>query len=204
MNGVTGFITAGGQSSRMGTDKAWLELGGRAMIEHVIAAITPVTTKVAIIANSPDYERLGFTVFADSHTRIGPLEAIRTALANALTPMVILVGCDLPFVTTDLFKFLLSIAGNHQATVPIGADGILESLCAIYRREALPAVTDLIKHGERKVSLLFDRVPTRLVRFEELRNLPGSELFFENVNTPEDYARVRERLRLNGGYTHNS
>ncbi len=183
----------------MGKDKAWLELGGRAMIEYVIAALVPVTTKVAIIANSLEYERLGFPVFADSHTGIGPLEAIRTALSNALTSRVVLVGCDLPFVTPDLFKLLLSIPGNHYATVPVDADGKLEPLCAIYCPEALPVVTDLITRGERKASLLFDQVATRFVAFDEMSHLAGSHLFFENINTPEDYARARETLLPNDG-----
>lgn len=196
---ATGFITAGGRSSRMGKDKAWLELGGRAMIECVIAALVPVTTKVAIIANSLEYERLGFPVFADSHTGIGPLEAIRTALSNALTSRVVLVGCDLPFVTADLFKLLLSIPGDHYATVPVGADGKLEPLCAIYCPDALPVVTDLIARGQRKMSLLFDQVATRFVAFDEMSHLAGSHLFFENINTPEDYARARETLLPNDG-----
>lgn len=186
-----GFITAGGRSSRMGTDKAWLELGGRPLIEHVIAAVAPVTTRVAIIANSPEYARLGFPVFADSQAGIGPLEAIRTALASADTSRIVLAGCDLPFVTAELFKFLLSVAGRQQAIVPLGADGKLEPLCAIYSSEALPAVTDLIRRDKRKISLLFDQISTRFVEFEELRYLPGAALFFENVNTPEDYERVR-------------
>lgn len=194
---TTGFITAGGLSSRMGKDKAWLELGGRAMIEHVIAALVPVTAKVAIIANGLEYERLGCPVFADSHSGVGPLEAIRTALANSVTSRVLLVGCDLPFVTAELFKLLLSIPGDQCATVPVGADGRLEPLCSVYCAKALPIVTDLITRGERKVSLLFERVPTRIVPFDELRDLDGAELFFENINTPEDYARARESLGTN-------
>jgi len=191
---ATGFITAGGRSSRMGVDKAWLELAGRAMIEHVIAALAPVSTHLAIIANSPDYERLGFPVYADSNKEIGPLEAVRTALSNTFTDRVMLVGCDLPFVTTDLFKLLLNIAGDHYAAVPIGADGKLEPLCAIYRAEALSVVTELINQGERKMSRLFDRVPTRFVPFDELRLLRGSDIFFENINTPEDYKRASEKM----------
>ena len=179
----------------MGRDKAWLDLGGRPMIEHVIAALASVTPKLAIIANSLEYESLGYPVFADLNTGVGPLEAIRTALCNSLTSRVVLVGCDLPFVTADLFNRILSIPGSHYATVPIGADGRLEPLCAIYRPEALPALTDLITRGERKVSLLFDRVPTRRVLFEELRDLSGSELFFENINTPGDYSRARVTLK---------
>jgi molybdenum cofactor guanylyltransferase len=194
MINATGFITAGGRSSRMGTDKAWLELGGRAMIEQVIAALAPVASSVAIIANSPEYARLGLPLFADKQTGVGPLEAIRTALANSATSRIVLVGCDLPFVTEDLFRFLFNIPGDHQAVVPVGADGKLEPLCAIYAAEVLPLVTNLIAGGGRKVSLLFDLIPIRVVPFDELRHLKGAELFFENVNTPEDYARATESL----------
>lgn len=195
---ATGFITAGGRSSRMGTDKAWLELGGRPMIEHVIAALQPVTARIAILANGPRYERLGFPVFADSKSGIGPLEAIRTALSHADTTRIVLVGCDLPFVTTELFKVLLGIAGENHLIVPVSAQGKLEPLCAIYTTDALPAVTELIAQGHRKISLLFERVPTTLVAFDELSHLAGADRFFENVNSPEDYARVCEAFRSRG------
>ena len=185
-----GFVTAGGLSSRMGTDKAMLEISGRAMIEHIIAALLPVTKRVSIIANNPLYTRLGLPVFRDSHSGIGPLEAIRTSLANAQTSRVVLVGCDLPFVTSDLFSYLLELKGDYQAVIPVGRDERLEPLCAVYSVDALAYVADLIDRGERRVSKLFDLVPTRLVGFDELGHLRGSERFFENVNTPEDYARA--------------
>jgi molybdopterin-guanine dinucleotide biosynthesis protein A len=185
---IEGFIAAGGRSSRMGRDKAWLEIGSRTMIEHVIAALLPVTERVAVIANAPEYSRLGLPIFADANTGVGPLEAIRTSLANARAPRVALVGCDLPFVTSELFRFLLEIKGDHQALIPIGANERLQPLCALYSVAALDCVTELIKRGERKVSKLFDLVPTRLVAFDEMRHLQRSELFFQNVNTPEDYA----------------
>lgn len=198
MTDVMGFVAAGGKSSRMRTDKAWLELGGQPMIERVIAALKPVTTNVAIIANGPEYARLGFPVFADELTGVGPLEAIRSAMANTLTSRLVLVGCDLPFVTPELFRFLLSITGNYEAIVPLGADGKLEPLCAIYSKESEPIVRDLIARGQKKVSHLFDRVPTCLVAFDEIRHLARSELFFENVNTPEDYLRAIETVSRSG------
>src|SRR5215210_3145272 len=129
---VAGFVTAGGRSSRMGRDKAWLDVGGQTMIERVISALAPATSSINIIANSADYKRLGFPVFADTNIGIGPMEAIRTAIANASTSRVVLVGCDMPFVTTELFSFLLSIVGACEAIVPIGPDGRLEPLCAVY------------------------------------------------------------------------
>ncbi len=196
---ATGFVTAGGRSSRMGTDKAWLELGGQSMIERVIAALAPVTSSVAIIANDPAYARLGLPAFADTNRGIGPLEAIRTALANASTPRVVLAACDLPFVTSEFFAFLLELEGSHQAVVPLSREELLEPLCGVYSREALEQVTELIASGERKVSRLFDKVPARLVAFAEVSHLKGAELFFENVNTPEEFARAVRLLGPAGG-----
>ncbi|MEW6127750.1 MAG: molybdenum cofactor guanylyltransferase [Acidobacteriota bacterium] len=225
MKAISGFITAGGRSSRMGRDKAWLELDGRPMISRVIDALKPVTANLNIIANAEEYRRLGLPVFADVNTDVGPLEAIRAALANSPTEWVMLVGCDMPFVTWELFKFLIRIAieedacQNDESTfassdprlltpdarlnsadlkpmavVPLDAKGRLEPLCALYARAALPAVTQLIESGERKVSELFERINTRRVRFAELEDLANAELFFENVNTPEDYEKAKKSL----------
>ena len=187
---VSGFITAGGRSSRMGQDKAWLRLGGSTMIERVINALKPVATTISIIANKEEYKNLGLPVFRDTYAGIGPLEAIRTALANSPTRRVLLVGCDLPFVTPELFAFLIGLEGDQQAIVPVGRDGRLEPLCALYTTDSLTEVTSLIESGERKVARLFDRIPARFVGFDELNHLKGSSLFFENINTPEELSRV--------------
>ena len=190
-----GFVTAGGKSSRMGHDKAWLELDGATMIERVIAALRPVTARVTIIANRPEYTRLNLPVVADTHADVGPLEAIRTALVNSRQPRVVLVGCDLPFVTPPLFTHLLRVGGDAQAVVPLDDSGQIEPLCAIYSTAALTAVSGLIAAGERKVSRLFERIPTRFVAFDELRHLDGARRFFENVNSPEDYRRAVEDMK---------
>lgn len=187
---VSGFITAGGRSSRMGLDKAWLKVGGTTMIERVIAAIKPVAASLAIIANKEEYEALGLPVFRDTRAGIGPLEAIHTALANSPTRHALLAGCDLPFVTSELFSCLIRLAGDYHSVVPIGADGRLEPLCAVYTIDSLPRVIELIESGERKVARLFDHIPTRFVEFYELTHLKGSSLFFENINTPEEFSRA--------------
>ena len=160
------------------------------MIERVINALKPVTATISIIANKEEYKNLGLPVFADTYTGIGPLEAIRTALANSPTRRVLLVGCDLPFVTSELFSFLIGLERDHRAVVPVGADGRLEPLCALYTTDSLSEVTALIESGERKVARLFDRTPARFVGFDELAHLKNSNLFFENINTPEEFSRV--------------
>jgi molybdopterin-guanine dinucleotide biosynthesis protein A len=179
----------------MGRDKAWLVLDGRPMIEHVIGGLSPATDGVAVIANDPEYQRLGLPVFADTNSGVGPLEAIRTALANSQTERILLVGCDMPFVTPDLFASLLEIGEGHQAAAPIGPDGLLEPLCAVYSTGILDVVVALIQGGERKVSRLLETIDTRRIAFDEIRDLAGSEAFFLNVNTPEDYERATALLK---------
>ncbi len=192
---ATGFITAGGRSSRMGIDKAWLEIEGEPLIERTLASLRTVTPTVAIIANTDGYASLGVPVFADTHQGVGPLEAVRVALSNTQTNRVLLVACDLPFLTADLFSFLLSIPSTSEAVVPLSADNQLEPLCAIYSKDSLETVNDLIERGERKMAKLFEEVATRFVEFEEIRQLDGAHLFFENINTLEDYERTLRRLR---------
>jgi len=192
---ATGFITAGGRSSRMGIDKAWLEIEGQPLIERTLASVRAVTSSVAIIANTDGYGGLGVPVFADTHQGVGPLEAVRVALSNTQTNRVLLVGCDLPFLTSELLRFLLSIRSQSQAIVPLSADNQLEPLCAIYCKDSQEVVSDLIERGERKMAKLFEEIPTRFVEFKEIRMLEGAHLFFENINTPADYDRALRRFR---------
>jgi molybdopterin-guanine dinucleotide biosynthesis protein A len=192
---ATGFITAGGRSSRMGINKAWLEIEGQSLIERTVASVRAVTSSVAIIANTEGYGRLGVPVFADTRQGVGPLEAVRVALSHTQTNRILLVACDLPFLTTELFSFLLSIPSTEQAIVPLSADNQLEPLCAIYCKNSLAAVEEMIEHGQRKMAKLFEMVPTRFVEFKEIRELDGAHLFFENINTPEDYDRALLQFR---------
>ena len=178
----------------MGIDKAWLEIDGQPLIERTLASIRTVTSTVAIIANTNGYGNLGVPVFADTHQGVGPLEAVRVALSHTQTKRVLLVACDLPFLTPELFSFLLSIPSTSNV-VPLSADNQLEPLCAIYCKGSLEVVKTLIERGERKMAKIFDEVPTRFVEFNEIRELDGANLFFENINTPEDYERALLRIK---------
>jgi len=185
-----GFITAGGKSSRMGTDKAWLEVGGQPLINRVISALKPVFSEISIIANSDQYEKLGYPVFRDRRSDIGPLEAIATALSNASKPRVLLVSCDMPFLTSEFLKYLVRLKDKSLIIVPEDSKKMLEPLCAIYSITILNTIEGLITKGHRKVSDLFEEVPIRRVRFDQFSKLANSKLLFENVNCPADYERA--------------
>ena len=196
---IEGFITAGGKSSRMGVDKAWLEIGGRPLISRVISALEPVVSQISIIANSGGYEHLGYPVFGDRRPNIGPLEAIATALSHASKPRVLLVSCDMPFLTSEFLKYLVDFPDKSPIIVPEDCKKMLEPLCAIYSIKVLKTVERQIIRGHRKVSDLFEEVPTRRIRFEQFAHLGNSKMLFENINTPADYERAIKAVEGEAG-----
>jgi molybdopterin-guanine dinucleotide biosynthesis protein A len=125
---IKGFIQAGGRSSRMKQDKAWLEVDGAPMIERVVAAAGPAAGRLGIIVNAANpqierYERLAESCDAglifDLHEHLGPLGGVHTALAHCgAGESALILACDLPFITTDLLRFL---CGVHQGENPQSA-----------------------------------------------------------------------------------
>lgn len=200
--GVSAFVQAGGRSSRMGADKAWLEINGRPMIEHVLAAARSVVADLSIVIHpaNPNAARYGelarrwqASLLNDLHDHQGPLGGIHTALtvlnrdrqgAAALIP-----ACDLPFLTAEFLELLCRehYARAAQATVPIGEDGRLQPLVAIYEQSCLAAVEENLARRELKVERLFDVVRTERIAFQEFAHLPGASKFFLNLNTMAEY-----------------
>ena len=117
-------------------------------------------------------------------------------MSAAQAEWAIVVACDLPFVTRDLFLRLLSLRADYDAVAPVQDDGRPQPLCALYRVAACrPAAEALITRGERRPVTLLQSLRTRWVAFAELADLDGASQFFENLNTPEDYARAQRSVR---------
>lgn len=190
-----GFILAGGASSRMGTDKARLRLGAETFVERIAHALAPVARRVSVVSAKPDAREWGLPVVKDIYEGAGALGGIHAALSVCAAEWALLVSCDLPFVSGELLTRLVAFgaegAQEFDAVAPIQKDGRPQPLCALYRRERCLALAEsLLQSGERRPRVLLREVRTRWVWIEELNDLTGAELFFLNVNTPEDYARA--------------
>ncbi len=200
---INTYIIAGGEGKRLGQPKWSVELGGVPMIARVAAALSVVASdgKATIVARNR-IEIAGLRVIADSppagfDEAGGPLVGLYTALSDAQSEWLIAAACDLPFVTNELFKRLLSECSDDlDAVVPVQPDGTPQPLCAAYRLAAcLPAAKQAIADGRLSMFGLLDRVRTRFVPFEDLAGLSDSEIFFFNINTPEDLAKASEIIR---------
>jgi molybdopterin-guanine dinucleotide biosynthesis protein A len=123
------------------------------------------------------------------------LGGLHAALAACRAEWAAVVACDLPFVTGELFARLMRLREDAEAVVPVQPDGRLQPLCALYRTHPCrERARELIEQGERRPRRLVQAVRARTVAWEELADLTGAHLFFENVNTPEDYTQARSRF----------
>jgi molybdopterin-guanine dinucleotide biosynthesis protein A len=211
---IRGFIQAGGRSSRMKLDKAWLDIDGIPMIERAVAAAKPAAGRLGIIVNAANpqielYERLAESCDArlifDLHEHLGPLGGIHTALTHCgAARSALILACDLPFITTEFLSFLCNVhqgenpqsqSPNPQSiTVPLDQSNRLQPLAAIYDQSLEAVVSQMLAADELKVDLLHSRVPTRRVDFAEFSHLRDAERFFINVNTPEEYQTALRRI----------
>ena len=203
---VRAFVQAGGRSSRMGTDKAWLEINGRPMIEHVLAAAQPVAASLSIVIhcanpNADRYRELAARwnarLLYDLHDHKGPLGGIHTALKTcAENESALILACDMPFLTSEFLSFLCNahLSVNPQSairnpkfiTVPADQEGRLQPLAAIYSQACLPAMEEMLAMNRLKVDRLFEQMPTQTVSFEEIVSLAGAEFLFQNMNASRD------------------
>ena len=192
---IEGFILVGGASSRMGTDKAFLSLGGRSFVERIASALSSVTDRVSMVGARAPSAASQLPVVPDMYEKWGALGGLHAALCACRAPWAAVVACDLPFVTGELFLRLAALRENFDAVVPVQNDARPQPLCALYAVEPCrKRAESLIASHERRPRVLLREVETRWVETSELADMEGAPLFFMNVNTPEDYAQARKAV----------
>lgn len=183
----------------MGRDKAQLELGSSTLLERVLAAVAPLGVHCMLIANDTDaFSGLGVPVHPDLRPGCGPLGGLYTALAVTRSPQLLFLACDLPFLTTEFLRFLLSELGEHHAVVPRSVEG-LQPLCAAYARSCLPAVERALDRRELRMTSFFAEVDVRILEPVQWQGYDRRHLLFTNLNTPEEYQRAVQLIREESG-----
>jgi len=194
---LTVAIQAGGQSSRMGEDKALKTFLGRPLIQRVIERLSPIADEIIVTTNRPaDYTFLHLSLHADLRPGRGALGGLYTAIASAAHPIVAVVACDMPFASAKLIEAAgrLLVDAKREADVVIAKSGEgYEPLHAVYRRETcLPAIESAINADQWKVIAWFPQVKVRVLSSEEIKRYDPTGLAFWNVNTPEEFAKAEQ------------
>ncbi|MEI6205329.1 MAG: formate dehydrogenase accessory sulfurtransferase FdhD [Desulfuromonadales bacterium] len=193
IDGVTGAILAGGASSRMGRNKALLEVDGSPIIARTYRTLASLFHEVIIVTNTPDdYAFIPCRKVPDIYPEIGSIAGLHSALAHSMTGKTFVTACDMPFVDSYIIRHLCNLQHNgYDAVIPF-SEGGQEPLHAVYTSQCKDVFERAINNGERKILDILSRMKTRLVTWEEMQEVAGSAVAFLNVNTPEEYGTIRE------------
>jgi molybdopterin-guanine dinucleotide biosynthesis protein A len=191
---VVGFAVAGGESRRMGSDKARLRWGPGDLLDHALARLSVVAPDVRILCGpKARYTERGRAVCPDVVEGGGALAALVTALRDlADDQTAVLLAVDLPLVSPDLLRHLLARASGVDAVVPVSAAGA-EPFAAVYHASCRPAVERAWSEGRLKMTAFWPDVRVREAAAGELA--PFGPDAFANVNTPEEYERQKAKAR---------
>ncbi|MCL5965627.1 MAG: formate dehydrogenase accessory sulfurtransferase FdhD [Deltaproteobacteria bacterium] len=193
--GITGVILAGGSSSRMGSNKALLPHQGGRFIEAIHRRMAELFDEVLVVTNAPTlYEFLPCRKAPDLIPGMGALSGIHSGLVHSRTPRIFVAACDMPHLKPELIRHLAEEIGEHDVVVPESEKG-LEPLHAIYGRTALPAIEEALHAGRGRIVSFFDRIRVKKVMRGEVALFDPTFSSFRNINTPEDYFRLREELK---------
>ena len=185
-NDITGFVLAGGKSSRMGYDKGLINVGESTLIQSAVNLMKAFTTNVYILAPTEKYKNIGVPCIADKIDSRGPLSALYTGLISSRTQINIFLACDMPKMRLEFIRYLVKKSSQHDAVLMKFTDGNVEPLCGIYKKSCLTIIKSNFEHNQYKLSKLLDELNVAYISEKDLNYLGLDRSIFTNINTPED------------------
>ena len=191
------FVLAGGQSTRMGVDKAFVQLEGCTLLAHALALAKSVSSDVRIVGSPEKFAGFG-EVVEDEFPQHGPLAGIHAALRASSSELNLMLAVDMPFVELPFLEYLFQEAARHESvmvTIPRAA-GAWQTLCAVYRKPFADLAEQALRQGKNKIDPLFRETTIQILDEPALTKHNFSLNMFRNVNTPEELEEAA-RLRIN-------
>lgn len=190
---ATAVILAGGKSTRMGMDKAFLKVEGRRLIERSVSALERVFSEVIIAGDPEVYGGLSDQVVKDSFEGAGPLAGIHAGLTFASHDQVFVAACDLPFIDGEMAAFIVQRMKGYDASVPC-VGGRLQPLFAAYKKTCLLPVSRYLETGGRRVVSFLGEVRVRYLTEFDFAGWPRFRQVFFNVNTPDEFEQLENDI----------
>jgi molybdopterin-guanine dinucleotide biosynthesis protein A len=195
----SGLVFAGGESRRMGRDKALLEIGGATLLQRAVNLVRRAGGAPFVVGRRRPPQQVAGARQIDEASRAGrpacgPLMALRWGLADSGAERVLALACDVPFVTVDLIHYLMAQSEGVDVVVP-RCGGVMHVLTAVYAPDCMPAIDRRLAAGQLAVHALLEDLRVRIIDEEELTRFGGARLL-ENINTPAQLARAKAALEM--------
>ncbi|HEY4602466.1 MAG TPA: molybdenum cofactor guanylyltransferase [Cerasibacillus sp.] len=188
---ICSVILAGGESSRMGTNKALLKLNNEIVIEKIFNELQQLSSRVYIVANEKKiYDFLNIPIISDRFYGKGPLAGIETALYHAAEDVIVISPCDTPFIHKEIYRYLVDELKTYDAVIPY-YDNQPQPLSGIYKKRILPIIQEQLQNDELRIRSFFSKINVKYVHdFGHISDLIIEKHFF-NMNDPEAYSRAK-------------
>jgi len=192
---MTSIILAGGKSLRLGQSKALQVIGDKSLIQWVVDRLAILSTEI-IIATAhgdaiPCSSAVRIRTVADIYPGKGPLAGIYSGLIASSSSRAIVVGCDTPFLSVSLLEYMTQNLGESDVALPrIGE--MVEPLCAVYSKNCLAPIQELLEQNELMIIKLFSMVKVKYVEEDEMNSFDPEHLSFFNINSQDDLERARK------------
>ncbi len=195
---LTGYVLAGGSSRRMGRPKHLIELNGVSLEKRAASTLAEFCLETVVVAGrlkrtANDIRSIPDKTIGDA---AGPLVALFTAAEDCSTDLFAVLPCDMPFIGADIFLMMYEMFDTStDAVVPVQPDGIVQPLVGLYRTSAVRKhAPDVIASGRLSPAALHDAISTRYLAWTDIQKLMNADLFFTNLNTPEDLKTANSKF----------
>lgn len=189
---MTGIILSGGRSSRLGMNKAFLEIEGERLIDRTVKKFRGLFSEIILVTNEPLlYLDQDITLVTDIYKGKGPLGGLYAGLFYASFDYAFLCACDMPYLNPEFIRYMMGKVPEYDIVVPETADGF-HPLHAIYSRRCLPTIKSLLLRDRLKMTGCFKGMKVLYVPETVIRRYDQQGWMFLNINTEQDLQRARE------------
>ncbi len=191
---MTSIVLAGGKNRRLARNKAQEIIDGKSLIEHVTERLKPLTSHILIVTSK---EQPGLLVackaeiLVDLYPNKGPLGGIYTGLLAARSSHSLVVACDMPFLNTELLRYMVEFSANFDLVIP-RVGNFVEPLHAVYTKSCLAPIEYMIKQGKLSILDLLSLVQARFLEAKEIDSFDPKHLSFFNINAEADLEMARQ------------
>ena len=193
---LTGVILAGGKSTRMGENKAFIKVEGIPIIRRIHSTFKSLFREIIVVTNQKElFENLDANIFVDLLPNRGALAGLYTGLYYSSLPFCFCVACDMPFLNKDVIAYLIRRLDDADVVIPKTHDG-LQPLHAIYSKSCLQPVKKTLDQGKSKILDFYPMVRLKVIEEEEFLPLDPEKRSFININTPQELIAIENASPL--------
>ena len=184
-NNISGIILAGGNSSRMGTDKGFVIYKNKAFVQHIIDALQPLVDEIIIVSNNSDYDVFGLKRVSDLIENAGPVAGVYTGLQYSKTENNLVISCDVPLINSETLSLLIEGLDDNADVVQLESNGKSMPLIAMYKKQSKAIFNSLLKDGERRLRVALKHLKVKTIVLHK-----NQERFTSNINTPKNLNEI--------------